>query len=104
MPKIKQLVREGLGIKCGHWCPQGYGRTLVGRWGMGWPEVIESGGLKLTRVKDGWSNETASKEWLFNGQHLEFHTLSKATYVTTLPTGECSDQREMKCIYLSLDC
>lgn len=71
---------------------------------MGWPEVIESGGLKLTRVKDGWSNETASKERLFNGQHLEFHTLSKAAYVTTLPTGECSDQREMKRIYLSLDC
>ena len=51
LPKIKQLGSGGLEIKCGHRYPQGYGRALVGRWRMGWPEVIESGALKLTWVK-----------------------------------------------------
>lgn len=51
LPKIKQLGSGGLEVKCGHRYPQGYGRALVGRRRMGWPEVIESVALKLTWVK-----------------------------------------------------
>lgn len=54
--------------------------------------------------EDGGSNETASKDELFSGQHLKSHTLYKAACLMTLPIGEYSDQREIKHIYLSLDC
>lgn len=52
---------------------------------MGWPEVTESGALKLTWVKMDGLMRQLQKGRLFSGQHLPFHTMYKAAKVTTLP-------------------
>lgn len=103
LPEIKQL--ESWEAENWIWAPgfTGWRWSFGGERGMGWPEVVESGGLKNTLVKMDGLMKQLQRTGCLADNTCNF-ILSLKLPRSWLLIWECSDWREMKHSYFFLGC